>query len=85
MKTTSMSQPIAIRGARYTLAAVRTAFGAGAIINETDGLSLEFADWRVNVRSSNTEPVVRVNVETRADPALMKKKTDEVLAVLRSA
>ncbi|CAH5155359.1 phosphomannomutase CpsG [Serratia marcescens] len=49
----------------------------------TDGISLEFADWRFNLRSSNTEPVVRLNVESRANPALMQQKTEEILALLR--
>ncbi|MBX9635735.1 MAG: tetratricopeptide repeat protein [Magnetospirillum sp.] len=40
------------------------------------------ADWRFNLRSSNTEPVVRLNVESRADVALMKEKTDESLSIL---
>jgi phosphomannomutase len=71
--------------AKKALAAVRAAFGPGAVFDETDGLSLEHAQWRVNVRSSNTEPVLRVNVESRGDAALMKKMTDEVLAVLRAA
>ncbi len=52
-------------------------------VDELDGVSLEFARWRVNVRMSNTEPVLRVNIETRADRALLQEKTDEVLAVLR--
>ncbi len=48
----------------------------------TDGLSLEFADWRFNLRSSNTEPLVRLNVESRGDIALMKNKTAEILGLL---
>jgi phosphomannomutase len=72
--------------AKRALAALDAKFGAEAIARDTtDGVSLTFPQWRVNVRSSNTEPVVRVNVESRADAALMKTKTDEVLAVLRSA
>ncbi|HEX7112700.1 MAG TPA: phosphomannomutase [Mizugakiibacter sp.] len=47
-----------------------------------DGLSMEFADWRFNLRGSNTEPVLRLNVETRADPALLKEKTGEVLRLV---
>nr|UKE83386.1 phosphomannomutase CpsG [Pectobacterium sp. PL152] len=43
-------------------------------IDETDGISLEFEDWRFNLRSSNTEPVVRLNVESRNDELLMKRK-----------
>lgn len=52
------------------------------VFDETDGISLEFADWRFNLRSSNTEPVVRLNVESRADEVLMKVKTKEILALL---
>lgn len=48
----------------------------------TDGISMAFANWRFNLRSSNTEPVVRLNVESRADVALMKEKTDEILSLL---
>ncbi len=54
-------------------------------VDEIDGVSLEFARWRVNVRMSNTEPVLRVNIETRADKDLLEEKTAEVLAVLRQA
>jgi phosphomannomutase/phosphomannomutase/phosphoglucomutase len=50
----------------------------------TDGLSMEFAAWRFNLRSSNTEPVVRLNVESRGDKALMREKTGEILLILDS-
>lgn len=50
--------------------------------DRTDGLSLEFADWRFNLRSSNTEPVLRLNVEARGDIELMKRRTEELLALL---
>jgi phosphomannomutase len=53
-------------------------------IDFTDGLSLEFAQWRFNLRGSNTEPLVRLNVESRGDTALMQAKTAEILAVLDS-
>ena len=43
------------------------------IFDETDGISFEFADWRFNLRSSNTEPVVRLNVESRADDGENKR------------
>ncbi len=48
----------------------------------TDGLSMEFKDWRFNVRASNTEPLVRLNVESRGDEELMKRKTEEILALM---
>jgi phosphomannomutase/phosphomannomutase/phosphoglucomutase len=51
-------------------------------IDFTDGLSLEFPQWRFNLRSSNTEPLVRLNVESRGDPGLMQEKTAELLALL---
>jgi phosphomannomutase len=54
------------------------------IVDETDGVSMEFADWRFNLRSSNTEPVVRLNVESRHNTVLMEKITAELLALLRS-
>jgi phosphomannomutase len=52
-------------------------------IDYTDGIGLEFEQWRFNLRSSNTEPVVRLNVESRANPVLMEQKTEEILALLR--
>jgi phosphomannomutase len=68
------------------LEAIRRTYTKGAIsVDETDGLSIEFDRWRFNVRTSNTEPVVRVNVETRADHELLRQKTDEVIATLKAA
>ena len=54
-------------------------------IDFTDGLSMEFAQWRLNLRSSNTEPLVRLNVEARGSEALMREKTAEVLRLMESA
>ena len=51
-------------------------------IDYTDGVSISFPDWRFNLRMSNTEPVIRLNVESRGDIALMQAKTDEVLALM---
>ena len=53
-------------------------------IDFTDGLSMEFAQWRLNLRSSNTEPLVRLNVEARGSEALMSEKTAEVLRLMES-
>lgn len=52
-------------------------------VETLDGISIEFEHWRFNLRSSNTEPVVRLNLETKGDKKLMQQKTDEVLALLR--
>jgi len=51
-------------------------------VDRTDGLSLEFPAWRFNLRKSNTEPVLRLNVETRQNPELLKEKTGELLALM---
>jgi phosphomannomutase len=51
-------------------------------IDFTDGLSMEFDRWRFNLRGSNTEPLVRLNVESRGDVPLMQAKTADVLRLL---
>jgi phosphomannomutase len=51
-------------------------------IDDTDGVSVEFPDWRFNLRASNTEPLLRLNVETRGDAALMRFKTDELCKLI---
>ncbi|MEW5842952.1 MAG: phosphomannomutase [Bacteroidota bacterium] len=52
--------------------------------NELDGISVEFPDWRFNVRMSNTEPLLRLNVETKSDEKLMKIKMQELLDFIRT-
>ena len=54
------------------------------VIEEIDGISMEFTDWRFNLRMSNTEPVVRFNVETRGDRELLEQRQNEVLAILEA-
>jgi phosphomannomutase len=51
-------------------------------IEHVDGLSMVMGEWRFNLRMSNTEPVVRLNVESRGDPALMAAKTAELLNLI---
>ncbi len=62
--------------------AVRKAVGAGGCETRVDGLSIAFDTWRFNVRSSNTEPLLRLNVESRGDARIMQEKTSEILRVL---
>lgn len=57
----------------------------GPVIDGTDGLSADFGDWRLNLRSSNTEPLVRLNVETRSDPVLLDARVAELSALLASS
>lgn len=51
-------------------------------VETIDGLSMEFDDWRFNLRASNTEPLLRLNVETRADPALLEAKVAELQGLI---
>jgi phosphomannomutase/phosphomannomutase/phosphoglucomutase len=65
---------------KMTLARIESLYRAACkSLDQTDGISLEFDAWRFNLRGSNTEPVIRLNVESRANPALMKEKTAEIL------
>ena len=61
---------------------IEAQYAKGATIDRTDGISLEYDQWRFNLRGSNTEPILRLNVESRGDAALMRKKTDELLALI---
>jgi phosphomannomutase len=73
--------------AKATLVKVEAHYAAAdtnAEVDRTDGLSMNFGDWRFNLRASNTEPVVRLNVESRGDQALMETKTEELLALMKS-
>lgn len=54
------------------------------ILNELDGISVEYPDWRFNVRMSNTEPLIRLNVESRKNRKLMEEKTNELLNLIRN-
>ncbi len=55
------------------------AFGPGAeMVDRLDGASLSFGTWRMNLRASNTEPLLRLNVEARGDRALLKEKVEEL-------
>jgi phosphomannomutase len=68
------------------IAAVRARYQPEATtVDETDGLSLDFGDWRLNLRMSNTEPILRLNIEARGDAGLMAAKRDEVLSVIEAA
>ncbi len=72
-----------VKDAPAVIARVEADYTPGALaVDRTDGLSVEFPQWRFNLRSSNTEPLLRLNVESRGDPALMRAKTAELLAVL---
>ena len=60
---------------------VEAAFPGGAV-DRTDGLSVAFDAWRFNLRSSNTEPILRLNVEARGDEELMRRQTERILRLI---
>lgn len=99
VKSTSLSKMVEQRIAKYpssgeinsklenpkeAIERVLNAYQEEALnIDKTDGISLEFKQWRFNLRSSNTEPVVRLNVESKGNIPLMEEKTAEILILLR--
>jgi phosphomannomutase len=71
--------------AAAAMAAVESRYAPQALSSDrTDGVSFEFREWRFNLRSSNTEPLIRLNVEARGSEELMRAKTRELLEVLTS-
>jgi len=71
--------------AAQAIAAIKKAYAPNANrIDETDGVSLEFDEWRFNLRASNTEPVIRLNVESRNNASLMQKRVSEILRLMDS-
>ena len=75
-----------IADAKAVSARVREHYAKSALLVDfTDGLSMEFDQWRLNLRGSNTEPLVRLNVEARGSEALMREKTAEVLRLMETA
>jgi phosphomannomutase len=69
-----------VNDVKACIAAVREHFTAlqPLVIDTTDGLSMEFAEWRFNLRGSNTEPVLRLNVESRQDMALVQEQVANI-------
>jgi len=74
-----------VNDAAHILKKIEEHYAASAdIVEKIDGLSMSFGNWRFNLRMSSTEPVIRLNVEARADEALMQGKTKELLGLIKS-
>ena len=72
-----------VYGAKKILVEIENLYKDKAVsIKKLDGLSMEFEKWRFNLRCSNTEPLLRLNVESRHDHPLMEEKRDELLAII---
>lgn len=72
-----------VADAKAVMDKIEAQYGPSGTVTKVDGLSVDYDNWRFNLRMSNTEPVIRLNVETKQDAALLKEKTDELLAVIR--
>ena len=74
-----------VADAKAAIEKIRARYGPSALlIDETDGVGMDFPLWRFNLRMSNTEPLIRLNVETRGDRTLLDEKTNELLALIES-
>lgn len=73
-----------VKDAKAVIEAIEAKYGPSGQVTKTDGLSIEYPQWRFNLRMSNTEPVIRLNVEVRQDKNLLKEKTDELLAMINA-
>ncbi len=72
-----------LQNPKAVLEGIEKHYAATALdVDHTDGVSITYDQWRFNLRSSNTEPVVRLNVESKADIQLMKEKTQELLNMI---
>ncbi|HIE0523845.1 TPA: phosphomannomutase [Stenotrophomonas maltophilia] len=73
-----------VADAKAAVARVMEHFAARSpALDHTDGISADFGDWRFSLRSSNTEPLLRLNVEARGDAALMQARTDEISRLIQ--
>lgn len=72
-----------VKDAEAVLERIEKEYNAEGKITKLDGLSVEFPDWRFNLRKSNTEPMLRLNVEVRDNEELMRRKTAELLKKIR--
>lgn len=74
-----------VKDSKKIISLIEKQFSTDALaIDHTDGVSIEFKDWRFNLRTSNTEPVIRLNVESRGDVSLMNDKTSEILDIIEN-
>lgn len=73
-----------VKDAKAVIEKIEEKYGNDGEVTKVDGLSIEYPNWRFNLRMSNTEPVIRLNVEARQDEVLLKEKTEELLAMINA-
>lgn len=73
-----------VKDAKAVMKKMEELYAPSGQVDKTDGLSVSYDNWRFNLRISNTEPVIRLNVESRGDKKLLDAKTKELLDVIRA-
>jgi phosphomannomutase len=74
-----------VADAKAVIAAVTEKYQDQAlVIDTTDGVSMEFPEWRFNLRMSNTEPVIRLNIESRGDRKILQENQNALIAMIES-
>lgn len=72
-----------VKDAPAIMEKIEKIYGPSGKVTKIDGLGIDYDNWRFNLRMSNTEPVIRLNVETKGDKKLLQEKTEELLAIIR--
>ena len=72
-----------VMDAEKVLNKIEKLYGDEGKIEKIDGLGISYKDWRMNLRRSNTEPYIRLNVESRGNKSLLKDKTQEILSIIK--
>lgn len=72
-----------VMDAEKVLNKIEKLYGDEGKIEKIDGLGITYNDWRMNLRRSNTEPYIRLNVESRGNKSLLKDKTQEILSIIK--
>lgn len=76
---------LTVNDAKKVMAAVEQHYSQTAKqVEHIDGIGIDYEEWRFNLRASNTEPVIRLNVESRRNPSLLKEKTEELLTFIKN-
>jgi len=80
----SVEMNFTLQDAGACLTRAKEVYGATALlVDDLDGVSIGHEDWRMNLRKSNTEPLVRLNIETCSAPNLLRDKTDELSELIK--
>ena len=80
----SGEQNFTVSDSDQVIATILTKYGDAAELDEMDGVSLSFPDWRFNLRKSNTEPLIRLNVEARGEQAGLEHKINDLKRLIES-